>query len=100
MSKAFCVEGFLLMADLEERGRGYMCIVYFHARMNLPKFACYRLLGTMPKVKLVDSGCIKHGVLYFLLRCLLQLGGLFRQERDCFGPECLPAHIMVLYSCT
>ena len=48
-----------------------MRIVCFHARMNLPKFACYRLLSTMPKVKLVDSKCIEKGVLYCLLRCLL-----------------------------
>lgn len=78
-----------------------MCIVYFHARMNLPKFVCYRLLSIMPKVKLVDSKYIKKVYcMYCLLRCLLQLGGLFRQERDCFGPECLPAHIMVLYFST
>lgn len=70
MSKACCVEGFLLMADLEQRGRGYiMRIVYFHARMNLPNF--YGLLSIMPKVKLVDSKCIEKVVLYCLLRCLL-----------------------------
>ena len=44
MSKACCVEGFLLMADLEERGRGYLCIFVYCLLPCQDEFTQIRLL--------------------------------------------------------